>query len=102
MKLKKCLQSYEGNYANIVLIENYLYSMQNEMPKKESGFFIQSINSFWDQEKQTIDTTNAFKLSRAIGGKSDLLQYFASQERICLQTSFNEIMILPVLHKNRI
>jgi hypothetical protein len=31
-----------------------------------------------------------------------LLQFFSSQERICLQTSFNEIMILPVMHSNRI
>ena len=102
MNLKKCMELVDGNYANVQLIDNYLYSMQNEQHKKQSGLFIQSLNTFWDEETETIDQSKCFKLSRAIGGKSDLLQYFSSQERICLQTSFHQIMILPVMHSNRI
>ena len=34
MNQKKCIKNEEGNYANVQLIENYLYTMQNEQHKK--------------------------------------------------------------------
>ena len=30
MNKKKCMKNVEGNYANVQLIDNYLYTLQNE------------------------------------------------------------------------
>jgi hypothetical protein len=67
----KILDSINVNFANVIFVGNYIYSIQNEKKDLQSGLFIQSVSSFWDENLKKIDATNSFKLNSAIGGQNN-------------------------------
>jgi hypothetical protein len=75
IEAKVKIHEIEASLANVFIIDNYIYSMQNEKSYSKSGLFIQSLNTFWDEKTRKINTSKAFKLSSAIGGQSNQLMY---------------------------
>jgi hypothetical protein len=73
---KRIVKAVSKSFANVVIIGDYIYLMKNEEDKSHSGFFIQSLSSFWDDENKEINFGKAFKLSSAIGGYTNLLEFF--------------------------
>lgn len=73
-----------ANYANVLRIDNYLYSITNETNVKQHGVFIESITGLFRPQDLTIDFNKSFKLKTAMGGQSTLLQYFCQEERIAI------------------
>ena len=67
----KILDSINVNFANVIFVGNYIYSIQNEKKDLQSGLFIQSVSSFWDENLKKIDASNNFKLNSAIGGQNN-------------------------------
>lgn len=65
-----------SKYANLLRIDNYLYSITNETNLKQPGVFIESITGLFKPQDLSIDFNKSFKLKTAMGGQSTLLQYF--------------------------
>lgn len=62
-----------AKYANLLRIDNYIYSITNETSAKQPGVFIESITGLFRPQDLTIDFNKSFKLKTAMGGQSTLL-----------------------------
>jgi hypothetical protein len=95
------------SFANLLILdEYYIYSIVNEIEErssiKESGFFIQSINTIRNKVSASLDLTSSFKLKTALGGRSNILEYFMQEDRVVMQSDFQSVKIFPILHRNSI
>jgi hypothetical protein len=80
-----------------------LYSIKNETADEEAGVFIESITSeLFSYTDLSYDPKKSFKLKTALGGLSNIIEHFRKEDRIAIQSNFEVIKLVPVLHKNTI
>jgi hypothetical protein len=78
------LASHKGSYGRIVPVGNYIYSIVNESLTAEAGVYIESLSSIFSRQDLSLDFKKSFKLKSALGGQSNLLEYFEEEDRIAI------------------
>ncbi|CDW75557.1 wd-40 repeat protein [Stylonychia lemnae] len=89
------------NITSLQLIDgNFIYSMTNDCPTKNltSGFYFYDLNQLIEKAEESFN----FKLKGALVGHNNLIDYYRQDERIAYMTDYEEIKIVPILHRNTI
>jgi len=89
------------NISSLQLIDgDYIYSMTNDCPSKNltCGFYFYDLNQLIEKAEESFN----FKLKSALVGHNNLIDYYRQDERIAYMTDYEEIKIVPVLHRNTI
>lgn len=75
-----------------------IYGMTNDIESKKlsSGFYFYNLNQLVEKAEESFN----FKLKGAIVGCNNIIDYYRQDERIAYMQDYDEIKIVPILHRN--